>query len=178
MNNKIISAKDLAKVAVFVCLIAICSWISIPFTVPFTMQTFAVCFMVYSLSIGYSLLSLTAYLLLGFFGVPVFSGFNSGAGYLLGTTGGYIIGFYGLVLVSGLLNKLFGKNFILAYLSMVAGLVCCYLFGTVWFVKIYGGNKGFLGALSLCVFPFVIPDLIKIFLALLLSKKIKFLRLN
>lgn len=59
--------------------------------------------------------------------------------------------------------------------AMVLGLVLCYAFGTFWFLTVYTGGSGeaLLGALTLCVFPYVLPDLGKIFLALVLVSRVK-----
>lgn len=59
--------------------------------------------------------------------------------------------------------------------AMVLGLVLCYAFGTFWFLTVYtsGSGETLLGALTLCVFPYVLPDLGKIFLALVLVSRVK-----
>ena len=41
--NRSLTTRDIATIAMGVALIAVCSWISIPMTIPFTLQTFAVC---------------------------------------------------------------------------------------------------------------------------------------
>ena len=74
-------------------LIAVCAWISIPIEIPFTMQTFGVFLALRLLKGKYGTLSILIYILLGAIGAPVFAGFSSGLGILLGPTGGYIIGF-------------------------------------------------------------------------------------
>lgn len=84
---------DLAYIAIFAVLIAICSWISIPMTVPFTLQTFGVFMAVGVLGGKRGSLAVLVYILLGVIGVPVFAGFSGGLGILLNNTGGYIIGF-------------------------------------------------------------------------------------
>ncbi|MBQ7519514.1 MAG: biotin transporter BioY, partial [Clostridia bacterium] len=59
---------------------------------------------------------------------------------------------------------------------MVLGLAVCYLFGTVWFVRVYASNGNdvtFMTALGWCVFPYIIPDLIKIALAKLIGSRVK-----
>lgn len=170
-------------IAVFAVLIAICSWISIPTTVPFTLQTFAVFLAVGVLGGKRGSLSVLIYILLGAVGIPVFAGFSGGFGILLGQTGGYIVGF----LFSALLMWLMGKRFLekktwVLGLSMVLGLIVCYAIGTVWFMVVYARNSGAVGlatVLGWCVIPFIIPDLIKIVLALALSKRLgKALKLN
>ena len=84
---------DMAYIGLFVGLMAICSWISIPTAIPFTMQTFAVFLAVMILGGKRGTLAIVVYLLLGLVGVPVFAGFSAGPGVLFGTTGGYLIGF-------------------------------------------------------------------------------------
>ncbi len=55
-------------------------------------------------------------------------------------------------------------------ISMTVALIVCYIFGTAWFVRVYvdeaGNRAGILTALSWCVFPYIIPDLVKIAAAL------------
>ena len=84
---------DMVYIAVFAVVMAICSWISIPATVPFTLQTFGVFLAVGVLGGKRGTLSILVYILLGAVGVPVFAGFSGGIGSLFGNAGGYIIGF-------------------------------------------------------------------------------------
>ena len=84
---------DLAYAALFAVLLMVCAWINIPLTVPFTLQTFGVFAALGTLGGRRGILAILAYLLLGLVGLPVFSGFQGGPGVLLGTTGGYILGF-------------------------------------------------------------------------------------
>lgn len=171
-NSKIL---DMVYTAVFVALMAICAWISIPAPVPFTLQTFGVFVTVGILGGKRGSLSILIYLLLGAIGVPVFSGFRGGIQALLGATGGYIIGFLLSALAMWGMEKLLGKKTWALALSMVLGLLVCYAFGTIWFMVVYAQNSGAVGlmtALGWCVFPFIIPDIIKIALALLLTKTI------
>ncbi len=152
---------------ILLAVIVICSWISIPFTIPFTLQTFGIFLAVMVLDTWGSLLTVLGYLLLGLIGLPVFSGFKGGIGVILGPTGGYILGFLFSTLIAGKLMEVFPKGRVYSYLSMIIGLIVCYIFGTLWFVYMYTGKESmtFVNALALCVFPFIIPDLIKIVLA-------------
>ena len=84
---------DLAYTALFTVLLAVCAWITVPLTVPFTLQTFGVFAALGTLGGRRGTYAVAAYLLLGLAGLPVFSGFRGGPGVLLGTTGGYILGF-------------------------------------------------------------------------------------
>ena len=166
---------DMVYIALFAVLIAICSWISIPATVPFTLQTFGIFVAVGTLGGKRGSLSVLIYLLLGAIGIPVFAGFQGGLGIVLGNTGGYIIGFLLSALFMRRMEKILGKKTWVLALSMVLGLLICYAFGTVWFMLVYAKNVGEIGlwtALGWCVFPFIIPDLVKIALALLICKRL------
>ena len=167
---------DMVYVAVFAVLIAICSWISIPMTVPFTLQTFAVFLAVGVLGGKRGSLAVLIYILLGAVGIPVFAGFSGGIGQLLGNTGGYIIGFLFSALVMWAMESLWGKKPVIQILSMVVGLIVCYAMGTIWFMAVYTRTTGAIGlgtVLGWCVIPFIIPDLVKIALAFVLSRRVR-----
>ena len=167
---------DIVYIALGAVLIAVCSWISIPMTVPFTLQTFAV-FTVCSLLGGRrGTISVLIYILLGLVGLPVFSGFKSGPGVLAGPTGGYIVGFVFTGLIVWAAEKLFGSGLASIAGSLAAGLLVCYAFGTAWFIYVYGQSKGSIGiaaVLGMCVVPFIIPDIAKIVLALMVSRRLR-----
>ena len=172
-NSKVL---DLVYIAIGAALIAICSWISIPTAVPFTLQTFAVFFVLLALGGERGTLATLVYVLLGAVGVPVFAGFSGGIGVLLGNTGGYIIGFLFTGLIYILFTKFFKKNIVMKVVALVLGLAVCYAFGTAWFMHVYmksSGEVGLLTVLGWCVFPFIIPDLIKLALAVVISKRIE-----
>ena len=173
---------DMVYIALFAVLIAICSWISIPTSIPFTLQTFGVFVTVGVLGGKRGSFAVFIYLLLGAIGVPVFAGFTGGMGILLGNTGGYIIGFLASALIMWLMEKLLGKKTWVLALSMVLGLIACYAIGTAWFIIAYAKNTGSIGlvtALGWCVIPFIIPDIIKIVLALIVSNRVsKLMKLN
>ena len=172
-NSKVL---DLVYIAIGAALIAICSWISIPTAVPFTLQTFAVFFVLLTLGGERGTLATLVYVLLGAVGVPVFAGFSGGIGILLGSTGGYIIGFLFTGLIYILFTKFFKKNIVIKIVALVLGLAVCYAFGTAWFMHVYVQNSGEVGLLTVlgwCVFPFIIPDLLKLALAVVISKRIE-----
>lgn len=167
---------DIVYIAVFAVIMAICSWISIPTTVPFTLQTFGVFIAVGILGGKRGTLAVLVYIILGAIGVPVFSGFTGGVGILAGTTGGYIIGFLFSALVMWLMEKIPGKRSVIQVISMIVGLIVCYAFGTAWFMIVYSRANGAVGlaaVLGWCVIPFIIPDLVKIAFAYVLSRKLK-----
>ncbi len=160
---------DMAYIGLFVGLMAVCSWISIPTAIPFTLQTFAVFLAVTILGGKRGTLAIVVYLLLGMVGVPVFAGFSAGPGALFGTTGGYLIGFIFSGLLMWLMERIADRKLWVQMLSMLFGMVTYYVVGTVWFMVVYGNTNGsvsLLTALGWCVFPFVVPDLVKAALAL------------
>ena len=174
MSTKI-KIYDVAFIALFAAVMAVCSWISVPATVPFTLQTFGVFLAVGTLGGKRGSLAVLTYLLLGAVGAPVFAGFSGGIGCILGSTGGYIVGFLFSALVMWAMEHFFGKSRWVLAISMVIGLLVCYAFGTAWFMIVYANNTGAIGlwtALSWCVFPYIIPDAVKIVLALVLCKRL------
>ena len=175
-QNRQLKTKDLAYVAVCAVLIAVCSWISIPATVPFTLQTFAVFCSLGLIGGKRGTAAIVVYLLLGALGMPVFAGFTSGVGILFGITGGYLLGFILMGLVYWLGERLGKRKRIVEIGSMVLGLALCYAFGTAWFMFVYARQSGAVTlatALAWCVIPFVVPDLVKMALAVLLSRKLR-----
>ena len=168
--------RDIVYMSVFTAMISICSWISIPASIPFTLQTMGVFTTVGLLGGKRGTLTVLTYILLGAIGIPVFAGLTGGISVLLGTTGGYIIGFLLSALLMWGIETIMGRNQIVLAFSMVAGLIVCYVFGTAWFMLIYTQHSGVIGlstVLGLCVIPFIIPDLIKIGVALFLTNRLK-----
>jgi len=175
---------DLVLIGAFAALMTVCAWITVPATVPFTLQTFGVFAAFILLGGRRGTLAVLVYILLGAVGLPVFSGFKGGIGVLLGTTGGYIIGFIFSSLAMWGADTLIKKRevsgrtakLMLGFLELLLGLFVCYAFGTAWFMVVFTRTKGAVGlvtCLSWCVFPFIIPDLIKLTFALLLGTRIK-----
>lgn len=167
---------DLVYIALMAVLMAVCAWISVPAPVPFTMQTFAVFTALFLLGGRRGTLAVLVYLLMGAVGLPVFHGFTGGIGILAGVTGGYLIGFLATALIEWGICALAGEKPRVQAAAMVLGLLACYAFGTAWFMVVYArasGPIGLLAALGSCVFPFVVPDLVKLGLALALSRALK-----
>lgn len=168
--------RDIVYMSVFTAMISICSWISIPASIPFTLQTMGVFTTVGLLGGKRGTLTVLTYILLGAIGIPVFAGLTGGVSVLLGTTGGYIIGFLLSALLMWGIETIMGRNQIVLAFSMIAGLIVCYVFGTAWFMLIYTQHSGVIGlstVLGWCVIPFIIPDLIKIGVALFLTNRLK-----
>lgn len=168
--------QSMAYVAVFAVLITICAWISIPTLIPFTLQTFAICLSVGVLGGKRGTLAVLVYILMGAVGVPVFAGFKAGLGSLLGATGGYVVGFLVMTLLMWAMETLLGRKTWVLALSMIVGLIGCYAFGTAWYVLVYSRTTEAVGvatALGWCVVPYIVPDLAKAALALILSGRLR-----
>ncbi len=162
---------ELCRIAFMAAVIAVCSWITVPLTaVPFTLQTFGVFMAVRLLGGKSGTVSIMLYILLGLVGVPVFAGFGAGPSALLGPTGGYIIGF---LCVGGLywaLEKKLTKT-VFKDLALGAGLILCYLMGTLWFMYSLRVDAAY--ALGVCVLPFMLPDLLKLILSRLTAAQLE-----
>ena len=152
MQNK---TYHIVYTGIFAVLLAICSWLSVPTLIPFTLQTFGVFFTILMLGGKQGTISILIYLLLGAVGIPVFSNFGAGSSWIS--------------------EKFFGKKRIVQIVSLMLGLFLCYAFGTFWFMKISfhsGTIYGLTTVLTMCVFPFILPDLAKLWLACILSRRI------
>ena len=107
------------------------------------------------------------YVLLGAVGVPVFNGFAGGLGVVAGPTGGYIVGFIPLALLSGLAVERFPDSRVLQFAGMILATAVLYALGTAWYCVQAGKTLGV--ALGACVFPFIPGDLAKMVVALVLG---------
>lgn len=167
---------DLVYIGLSAALIAICSWISIPLTVPITLQTMGICLIASLFGLKRGTLATVVYIILGAIGVPVFQGFTSGMSIIAGSTGGYIIGFIFTALIVGFASDKWNGKLVPLIISMVIGILVCYAFGTAWFAVVYAreNTPATLSAiLGWCVIPFLIPDAVKIVLASILTNRLK-----
>jgi biotin transport system substrate-specific component len=134
--------------------------------VPITGQTFAVVLVGASLGTIRGAASLLLYLLVGFAGVPVYAQHKEGWHVLSGATGGYIVGFVAAALVIGwLAENGWDKRFQSSLSAMLIGNVVIYAFGLAWLHHYLHVNWA--TAFEDGLYPFVLGDLIKVFLAAL-----------
>ncbi|MBO1870125.1 biotin transporter BioY [Lachnoanaerobaculum sp. Marseille-Q4761] len=167
-----ITIKKMAIVSLMTAILCILSPVSIPIfisPVPVSLGVLAIYLTAYVLKPVESLISVVLFLLLGIFGLPVFSGYSGGVAKILGPTGGYLVGFLFTVYISSLFIHL-KKGIIFDILGMILGLAICYILGTIWFS--YQQGKGFLASLLLCVVPFLLGDAIKIAVASIIGPEI------
>jgi len=139
--------------------------ISLPFTpVPITGQTFAVVLVGASLGSLLAVASLGVYIFVGALGAPVYADQAHGWDVLTGPTGGYIIGFVLAAALTGFLaRERWDRRFSSAVAAMLSGNVVIYLVGLPWLAaKI---DTGLEDTLEAGLYPFVVGDLIKLYLA-------------
>ena len=156
--------RDLSYMALMTALLVLCAWLVLPLgPVTFTLQTFGVFAALGILGGRRGTAAVLVYLALGLVGLPVFSGFMT-------PTGGYLLGFLAAALVYWALTA---KGCSPAP-AMILGLAACYVLGTVWFFLLYGDLYGgsLWSILTLCVFPYILPDCLKIILALAVSRRV------
>jgi biotin transport system substrate-specific component len=119
--------------------------------------------------------SAAVYVLLGLIGVPVFSGFRGGLSVLVGPTGGFILSYVPMAAIISLISSLKIKNKIVGVFlhisGAIVGLVLCYLLGTTQFTMVTGSS--FKNALAICVYPFIVFDLVKTAIAVIVAISVK-----
>ena len=149
--------------------------IKIPFyPVPMTMQTFVV--MLLGLAFGYKigLATVSLYLLEGIAGLPVFSNSpEKGVGliYFTGPTMGYLIGFLSATLIAGTISSNDDTLKIISKLLLSVSTI--YILGVLWLGTLIGWDKPIL---EFGVYPFLLAEIFKLALLVIISKKIINLR--
>ena len=168
-TSKAYSMTSIALMAAVICVVG-------PFTlpigpVPITLAPLAILLSVYILGTKKGTIALLIYLLIGAVGVPVFSGFTGGVGKLAGPTGGYLIGYIFFALIAGWFIHRFYDKVVIQFLGMVLALAVLYAFGTAWLA--YSAGMTFGAALAVGVLPFIVFDLIKIVIAIVLGRAVR-----
>ena len=169
---------ELAAAAVFAALLSVLAPLTIPIgPIPVTLATLILYLSIYVLPTRSALSSCAVYLLLGAFGLPVFTGYAGGIAKIAGPTGGYLLGYLFLVLIGGLFMLKMPRsekkllNILFPVLGLVLGTAALYLFGTAWFMIQAKATLSY--ALSVCVLPFIPIDLGKIVLATVLGRLLR-----
>lgn len=139
--------------------------IQLPFTpVPITGQTFAVVLVGASLGPLLGFTSLLLYWLVGLAGAPVYADQLSGWETFVGPTGGYIVGFMLAALATGYLaQRRWDRRFPSSVAAMLTGNVIIYVPGLLWLAHYL--NTGVEETLEAGLYPFVVGDLLKLYLA-------------
>lgn len=120
---------------------------------------------------GTTIVILLLYVLLGYIGLPVFSGFSGGIVHTLGPTGGFILGYFPFVSVICGFKKLIGTKMICAVLSLVCGTLVLYLFGCIWFMQSI--ECDFTTALYTAILPYIPIDAVKIIISVLSADRLR-----
>jgi biotin transport system substrate-specific component len=158
---------DVALVALGAALVALAAQITIvlSFTpVPITAQTFTVFLVGGSLGVMRGAASLSLYVLLGLVGVPVYSDGGSGWDVVSGATGGYLVGFVVAAALAGLLaERRWDRRLSSSIAAMLTANVVIYVVGVPWLAA--AADLGAQDALEQGLYPFVVGDLVKLYLA-------------
>ncbi|WP_300380636.1 biotin transporter BioY [Clostridium sp.] len=165
--------RELTKMSICITLICISAYISfpLPFTpVIVTAQTIIINLIALILTPKQSFIVVLVYILLGTFGLPVFSGGAYGLGKLFGATGGFILGF---LVIAPVMSYLKGKNNnFKRYLAItiLAGMPVLYIFGATFMSILL--KTSLMSALMLAVIPFIFGDIFKCFVGSYLAVKL------
>lgn len=163
-NKKHSSTSNVTMVALMAAVQCVLSPFSIPIgVIPISLATFGLYVAVIVLGGKKASLVCLIYLLMGFVGLPVFSGFSGGPAKLFGATGGYLIGYLLLTMIAGWIVDKFPKNHAMCVLGFLLGTAACYLLGTLWLA--FQMKMRLADAFLIGVVPFLPADVIKIFMA-------------
>ena len=177
IKRELISDKGLCRllaVGVFITLTALSAFVRIPlpFTpVPLTLQTFFVLLSGALLGRKLGVVTQAAYMFLGLFGQQVFTGTGCGSLYLLGPTGGYIVGFVLASFFAGSFLIKEKQSSVAVFIKLLAADFIILFSGMLW-LKVSLScslSKAFL----LGFLPFVLGDILKVTLATVVYNKMR-----
>ena len=160
-NQKV---KAITRIALMVAFLSVVSQIAIPtvFSVPLTLQIFAVSLIGYIFKLKKSLITVLIYVVIGAVGIPVFANFQGGLFHLFSYTGGFIWGFFPLVILCSVspasLKPAFG----------FLGVLACHLLGALQY-SLVSRTSLWMSLLTMSL-PYILKDFILLFLAYLCAK--------
>lgn len=161
--------------AIFIVLMTFGAFVRVylPFTpVPFTLQTLFVLLSGAFLGCVWGASTMGLYLLIGACGLPVFAGTSCGLLYILGPTGGYLLGF---VVAAWIVGNIIGSGLNLSWFKILAGLslatFAIFLLGITQLML--WGKCNLTQALFMGFFPFIPGAIFKILLAAPIIKRFK-----
>ena len=173
MEQQTMKIQDLTLIALMAALTCILGPMSItlPFTpVPISFTNLVIYFAVMVIGMKRGTISYLVYLLIGAVGLPVFSGFSGGLAKLAGPTGGYLVGFIFLALISFFIEK-WEKKLYMHFIGMVLGTAVTYAFGTIWLCAQM--HLTFVQGLYAGVIPYLPGDAAKIVIAIIVGSAVK-----
>lgn len=172
-KNGFLSVRNMTLCALFTAITVVLAQIVVPLpftTVPFSMAMLGPMLSGRLLGARRGAIVQLLYMLLGVFGLPVFSYFRGGAAVLFSPTGGYIFGYVLAALVCGALCHTGREGFWRTAFAMLLGVVVCYGCGTIWYLILT--KTTLMAALIACVLPFLPCELLKIAMGAWLSQKL------
>lgn len=165
-------AQKIAFTGILAAMICLLAPLSLPAgAIPISLATFAIYITACIVNVKTSVCAVIIYILLGAVGLPVFSSFRGGFHMLAGITGGYLIGYIPCAVIIGLLVGKFENKKWIYPLSIILGTAMCYLIGTLWYML--QTDSGFSSALTVCVLPFIIGEIVKIPVASLVGMTLR-----
>jgi biotin transport system substrate-specific component len=168
-------ASNLVTVVLGTLLITICAKINVPvWPVPVTLQSFAIAALAAAFGLRIGVATVALYLLEGAVGLPVFAGMSAGIPYLMGPTGGFLIGFLLLAAIVGYAadRGASGKPLTL-FAAMLVGDAVLFVLGFAWLLFMAGQAQWIdqanvvASAFAKAVQPFIVWDILKMALAAL-----------
>lgn len=148
-------------------LIALAARVSIGWPVPMTLQTLAILVVGFTYGARLGTITLIVYLAQGALGLPVFAGGGAGIVYMMGATGGFLLGFVAMAFVAGLASDLgLAKHFLGAFAAASAASLLIYLPGLAWPAAVMGKTWDVLWMHWMS--PFLLGDLLKAGIAALI----------
>lgn len=174
-NKNMPVGRLVANLAIGTALLIICSVIAIPSVIPFTLQSFAIFFLILTLGEKKATFCMLCHVFMGLIGLPVFANFNSGIAAIIGPSGGFIIGLFLIPLCYFILSRIckWGGKARIIYLAV--GLFFTYLFAAFYYYVLFLNHTGFAGiitSLMQCVVPFILPDILKLLLSYFLFERV------
>ncbi|MEP3846601.1 MAG: biotin transporter BioY [Paracoccaceae bacterium] len=159
--------KQAALVVLGIAILAIAAKIKVPmWPVPITMGTFAVLSIGAAYGARLGLVTILGYMIVGAIGFDVFAGSSAekfGLTYMMGGTGGYLIGYVLATFALGMLARRgWDRSFVWMALAMLIGNVLIYVPGLIWLGQLYGWDQPIL---QWGLTPFLIGDALKLGLA-------------
>ena len=174
MSKSVFKTKELTMMALFAALLCISSYISIPLpfsVVSITAQTLVVNMIALLLPPKKAGITIGIWILLGFAGLPVFSGGMGGPAKLFGPTGGYIFSYLAAVIVISLLKGKKRQVWRMFLVTIAVGIPVIYAIGTPWMMALTGID--WKAAFTTSVLPFIPGDIVKCIVAVLISKTLE-----
>jgi len=171
-NNSMHNLRMTAYASLLAALTAVGAYIAIPIgPVPIVLQNLFVYLTGLLLGGRWGLMGITAYLLAGAVGLPVFAGGKGGIGHLFGPTGGYLLGFLPAVAIIGVVMERTRGKIQFALAALVAATLVIYACGITWLSMVT--NMTIIQSILVGMVPFLPGDAIKITAALFIARTLR-----